>query len=169
MIKDQFNNENQQAIITLHKKNLKNGETTNEAFLLEKHESDGTKKFFNLIGVYVNAILENRFVVVDEFDARLHTLLTKAILSIFNSTKIKSKSQIIAASHDTALLDREILRRDQIYFVEKDQFGSSSVTSLVEYKPRKESPYDRNYLNGRYGGIPFIEDLEALLIQRHEE
>ncbi|MEZ4794003.1 MAG: hypothetical protein R2773_00730 [Flavobacteriaceae bacterium] len=59
-------------------------------------------------------------------------------------------------------MDKRILRRDQICFVEKNKYGSTEMVSLVEYKPRKESPFDRNYLDGKYGGIPIIEDLEEL-------
>ncbi len=70
----------------------------------------------------------------------------------------------MAASHDTALLNRDLLRRDQIYFVEKNMYGASEVTSLVEYKPRKESPYDKNYLEGKYGAIPFIDGLDSLTV-----
>lgn len=132
-------------------------------FILDSQESDGTRKYFNLIGVFITAILENRVVMIDEFDARLHTLLTKSILKLFNSPQTKSKAQLLVASHDTALLDRSLLRRDQIYFVEKTKYGATEVTSLVEYKPRKESPYDKNYLEGKYGAIPFIDGLESLL------
>lgn len=152
-----------QIILTKH--NIFNKENEiigEETFLLDRDESEGTKKYFNLIGLIVVAILENRLVIIDEFDARLHTLLSKAIIKLFNSNKIESKAQLLIASHDTALIDRDLLRRDQIYFIEKTYNGSSKAISLVEYKPRKESPYDKNYLDGRYGGIPFIEDLESL-------
>lgn len=133
------------------------------AFDLYEKESEGTKKYFNLIGVFISAILESRLVIMDEFDARFHTLLSKSILKLFNSSEIISKSQLLVASHDTALLDRDLLRRDQIYFVEKNGFGATEITSLVEYKPRKESPYDKNYLDGKYGAIPFINDLASLM------
>jgi AAA15 family ATPase/GTPase len=152
------------AVFTFHQKYNEKGEVIGNArFFLDEQESEGTNKYFNLIGVFIKAIAENRIVVIDEFDARLHTLLTKSILKLFNSSKTKSKAQLLAASHDTALLDRDLLRRDQIYFVEKNKYGATEVTSLVEYKPRKESPYDKNYLEGKYGAIPFIDGLESLL------
>jgi len=152
------------AVFTLHQKFNENGEVIGSArFLLEDQESEGTQKYFSLIGVFIKAIAEDRIVVIDEFDARLHTLLTKSVIKLFNSSKTKSKAQLLAASHDTALLDRDLLRRDQIYFVEKNRYGASEVTSLVEYKPRKESPYDKNYLEGKYGAIPFIDSLETLV------
>ena len=152
------------AVLTLHRKyDSKKNIVGTETFLLDKDESEGTKKYFSLIGLILTALYENKLVVMDEFDARLHTLLSKAIIKLFNSSKINTNGQLLVAGHDTALLDKNILRRDQIYFVEKDNFGATNTTSLVEYKPRKESPYDRNYLEGKYGAIPFIDDLETLV------
>lgn len=133
-----------------------------EPFIFQKSESEGTKKYFNLVGLIIMAIKQNRPIIIDEFDSKLHSLLSKAIIKVFNSAKIKSKAQLIIACHDTSLIDRNLLRRDQIYFVEKDFKGATNVTTLAEYKPRKESPFDKNYLDGKYGGIPFIEDLESI-------
>lgn len=153
------------TVFTIHNKYDDNNNIVGSVpFLLDKSESEGTKKYFNIVGILVTALLENRVVVIDEFDARLHTLLSKAIIKLFNSSIIKSSAQLLVASHDTALIDREILRRDQIYFIEKNLYGASSAVSLVEYKPRKDTPYDKNYLEGKYGAIPFIEDLEKLIV-----
>lgn len=163
--KKSFKDQSEKAVFAIHTKYNDNNEIVgNVPMLLDKSESEGTKKYFNIIGLLVTALLESRVVVIDEFDARLHTLLTKAILKLFNSSIIKSNAQLIVASHDTALLDREILRRDQIYFIEKNSYGASSAVSLVEYKSRKDSPIDKNYLEGKFGAIPFIEDLEKLII-----
>lgn len=149
---------------TMHLKYNEQGEAAGYAsFLLHKDESAGTNKYFNLIGSILFAIESDAVIVIDEFDARLHTLLSKAIIRLFNSDKAKFKAQLFVSSHDTALLDRALLRRDQIYFVSKDEKGASGVTALVEYKPRKESPYDKSYLEGKYGAIPFIEEFESLL------
>lgn len=151
------------AVFAIHNKFNDDNEVVGVVPLhMDLSESEGTKKYFNIIGLLITALMENRLVVIDEFDARLHTLLTKAILKLFNSSRINSTAQLLVASHDTALLDREILRRDEIYFIEKNSYGASSAISLVEYKPRKESPYDKNYLDGKYGAIPFIDDLEKL-------
>ncbi len=125
---------------------------------LEISGSEGTKKFFNLLGVFLTAILQGKTIIVDELDARMHPLLTKGIIDLFNSTKNPS-GQMIFTTHDTNLLDQKMIRRDQVYFLEKDEFGGSQLFSLAEFKPRKETPFDKNYLKGRYGGIPFIEDL----------
>lgn len=159
-----------QVILTTHNVYNKNNEVVGqETFLLDRDESEGTKKYFNIIGLIVLALQEDRLVIIDEFDARLHTLLSKAIIKLFNSSKLKSKAQLLIASHDTALIDRGLLRRDQIYFIEKKNNGSTKAISLVEYKPRKETPYDKNYLEGKYGGIPLIDDLESLFTHGKEE
>jgi AAA15 family ATPase/GTPase len=151
-------------IYTVHTKfSSENLPIGNVRFSLNKDESEGTIKYFDIIGQLLFALQNNSLIVIDEFDARLHTLLSKAIIRLFNSSKSKSKAQLFVASHDTALLDRRLLRRDQIYFVNKNQYGASEVTALVEYKTRKESPYDKNYLEGKYGAIPFIEEFESFL------
>jgi len=161
---EKWKGKEEKEVLTFHNKFDEKGDIVDSvAFFLDDQESDGTRKYFNLIGVFITAILENRLVVIDEFDARFHTLLTKSILKLFNSPQTTSNSQLLVASHDTALLDRDLLRRDQIYFVEKNKYGASEVTSLVEYKPRKEAPYDKNYLEGKYGAIPFIDGLESLI------
>ena len=151
------------SVFTLHNKYNSELEVVDQVpFFLDSDESEGTKKFFNVIGVILSSILENKIVIIDEFDARLHTLLTKAILKLYNSDKIKSSSQLLASCHDTSLIDRRILRRDQIYLIEKNRYGASILNSLVEFKPRKEEALDKNYLQGKYGGIPFIDDIESL-------
>ncbi|KAA2238832.1 ATP-binding protein [Chitinophaga agrisoli] len=133
------------------------------AFDMAVHESEGTQKFYNIIGVILYAVKNGRVVVIDELDARLHTLLTKAIIRVFNANDIKTEAQLFAVAHDTAIMDRDLLRRDQIYIVEKDRFAATKIVNLVEYKVRKETPFDKNYLEGKYGGIPFIENFESLL------
>lgn len=136
------------------------GETT---FDLERQGSEGTKKFYNIIGILLRAVKENRLVIFDEMDARIHTLLTKAIIRLFNGMEVKTEAQLLGVCHDTAVMDRDLLRRDQIYLVEKNKLAATTIVNLVEYKVRKETPFDKNYLEGKYGGIPFIENLENIL------
>ena len=163
IFKEQFEKRKPTTLISEHKVFDKdNNFVRMEPFLFQKSESEGTKKYFNLIGLIIIAIKENRPIIIDEFDAKLHSLLSKAILKLFNSNKIRTTSQLLVACHDTSLIDRNILRRDQIYFVEKDYKGSTNIITLAEYKPRKESPFDKNYLDGKYGGIPIIDDLESI-------
>jgi len=95
---------------------------------------------------------------VDEFDSRLHTLLSSFIVSIFNSINQNPKnSQLIINTHDTNLLSRKLFRRDQIWFTQKDRYGASELYSLVEYnKVRNDASFEKDYLLGKYGAIPFI-------------
>ena len=72
-----------------------------------------------------------------------------------------NNAQLIFTTHDTNLLDKEIFRRDQVYFAEKDKTGGTHLYSLVEYKPRNDEAYEKNYIKGKYGGIPFLGDRES--------
>ncbi|MBN2857454.1 MAG: ATP-binding protein [Candidatus Delongbacteria bacterium] len=131
-------------------------------------ESEGTKKFINLLGPWYDTIKNGKVLIIDELDSRLHTCITKYLISIFNN-KRNNKSQLIFTSHDVNLLDKELFRRDQIWFVEKDQFGASSLYSLADFKAvgvRNTSSFIRNYVNGKYGALPHIKvnkDMENLI------
>ena len=97
-------------------------------------------------------------IIVDEFDAKLHPLLTLAILRLFQNEETNPKhAQLIFATHDSNLLLSGNLRRDQIYFTEKDNVGATQLYSLVEYGGvRKDRSFEKDYLLGRYGAIPYI-------------
>ncbi len=92
----------------------------------------------------------------DEFDARLHPLLSWKIIELFHRSN-KKGAQLIAVSHDTNLLNPQLLRRDQIWFTEKDKEGATKLTSLAEFKKiRKGESYEKNYIDGRYGAVPYL-------------
>ncbi len=95
--------------------------------------------------------------------------MTQAIIRLFNQPELNPKNaQLIFATHDTNLLSGKLFRRDQIYFTEKDQYGATSLYSLVEYqeedgtKIRKDRSFEEDYIKGRYGAIPFIGDLSKI-------
>src|ERR1700677_557486 len=94
-------------------------------FDLEKNESDGTKKFLSMTGPLIDALDTGKVLMVDELDARLHPLLSRAIVMLFNNSKNQSNAQLIFATHDTNLLNKQFFRRDQIWFTEKDTFGAT--------------------------------------------
>ena len=122
------------------------------------NESEGTQKLFELSPYIYDAIREQEVIVVDEFDARFHLLLTRKIVELFNSTENQG-AQLIFTTHDTNLLSSNLLRRDQIEFVEKDRFGASHLYSLVEFKGiRKTASFEKDYIQGKYGAIPFLGD-----------
>lgn len=138
--------------------NEKNEKVGLEDFDLHDDESTGTVRYFDLLGFIIRAFKEGQIIVMDEMDARLHTKMSQAIMMEFNSYN-NTNAQFIFTTHNTNLLSSELLRRDQIYFVEKDQYAASRLYSLAEFKIRKDTNYELNYLRGRYGAIPFINQL----------
>jgi len=133
-------------------------------FDMNDQESVGTNKVYNLSGPLFETLRNGGILVVDELDSSLHPLLTLAITRLFNSKTSNPKgAQLIFATHDTNLLTYGKFRRDQIFFVEKDEYGSSDLYSLVEYReedssvpPRNDRSFEKDYIQGRYGAIPFI-------------
>jgi AAA15 family ATPase/GTPase len=129
-----------------------------------KHQSQGSKRLFALMGPIFDTLQNGNILVIDEFDARFHPLISHFIVSLFNSNKYnKHNAQLIFATHDTTLLTKELFRRDQIWFTEKDKYGSSDLYSLCEYKPRQGEALQKNYLQGKYGAIPFFGDFNYVL------
>lgn len=133
-----------------------------ETFDFDKDASEGTKKMFNYAGIFVYLLKSGGTIIIDEFDARFHTSLTKAIVKLFNSEKNKT-AQLCFVTHDTNLLDNDLLRRDQIYFAEKNQRGETSIYSLNEIKGvRNDSSLEKDYIKGKYGANPFIRNLNSI-------
>ena len=149
---------------TIHKKrNPLNNSLTDVEFDMRSQESSGTNKVFNISGPIFDALTDGGILVIDELDASLHPLLTLSITRLFNSTQHNPKNaQLIFSTHDTNLFSYGKFRRDQIYFIEKDKNFSSDLYSLVEYKGnggitvRKDRKFEKDYIQGRYGAIPFI-------------
>lgn len=132
-------------------------------FPTEKMESEGTKKIIEIAGPIFEAILNGKILIVDELDAKLHPFLTRKIIGLFMDKKINNKgAQLIFATHDTNLLNIQYLRRDQIWFTEKDKSDSTDLYSLVEFrddagnKVRNDRNIEKDYINGRFGAIPFL-------------
>ncbi len=132
-------------------------------FNKDKMESEGTKKVIEISGPIFTVLREGETLIIDELDAKLHPLLTRNIVLLFmDPEKNKNGAQLIFATHDTNLLDLEIIRRDQIWFAEKDKVESTDIYSLVEFKDedgkkvRNDRDIKRDYIRGRYGAIPFI-------------
>ncbi|GJM35649.1 MAG: hypothetical protein DHS20C18_46500 [Saprospiraceae bacterium] len=136
-----------------------------------KEESNGTQKLFVLAGLILRALMKGRVIIIDEFERSLHPLITTFILQMFHDPKINTKgAQLIIATHDTNLLSNSELRRDQIWIVEKDQQGVSSLFSLADVSGiRPQIPFEKWYLSGRFGGVPGIEKLNFELNFQHEE
>jgi uncharacterized protein len=151
-------------IWTFHKKYNEEGKQSgSEVFFMDFHESEGTNKLFSLAGPLMDTLQRGQILLIDEFDARLHPLITREIIKLFNSNATNSKNaQIIFTTHDTNLLTNKLFRRDQIWFAEKDRTEATHLHSLAEYKVRNDASFENDYIQGRYGAIPFIGDLKQL-------
>ena len=134
------------------------------AFDLQAEESAGTKKFFALTGPFLHTLKEGSVLFVDELEGRLHPLLTKALVGLFNSSTNRKNAQLVFATHDEGSLDPNRIRRDQVWFVEKNGMGASRLYCLDEIKGvRKEAKFAKEYLLGQFGGVPRIGDLQGVL------
>ncbi len=155
--------------ITIHKKFDKDNNPIGDVeFSLKKNESLGTRKFFAVSSPILDTLEHGKILIIDELDASLHPLLTMHLIKMFHNKELNKKNaQLIFATHDTNLLQDDLLCRDQVWFAEKDKYGATDIYSLLEYKvkTRKDSNKEKLYLQGRYGAIPYIgefhfEDLE---------
>ncbi|MBD2454680.1 ATP-binding protein [Nostoc sp. FACHB-87] len=156
-------------IKTLHTKFDKQGNYVSaELFDLNHQESEGTKKIVAIAGHLVDTLKDGKTLIFDEFDARLHPLISKAIVTLFNSNETNyHNAQLIFMTHDTNLLTNKLFRRDQIWFTEKNKYGATDLYSLVEYKIRNDASFESDYIKGRYGAIPFIGDLSQIFGESH--
>ena len=123
-------------------------------------ESQGTKNLFLFSPILKKAFETGETLCVDEFDASIHPMLIEYLIGLFNDPQInKANAQLIISLHAVSVMSLKILRRDQIYFVEKDRAsGVSELYSLDEFSPRKQENIQKAYLLGRYGSIPFIAE-----------
>ena len=151
---------------TIHNLYNEQGEIIGETrFSMKEHESSGTNKLFDLAALVISQLAFGDSLVVDELDSKLHPLLTQHIIKLFNNPETNPKgAQLIFATHDTNLLNVKTFRRDQIWFTEKDHSEATDLYSLAEFrepegnKIRKDRSFEKDYINGRYGAIPYIKD-----------
>jgi AAA15 family ATPase/GTPase len=145
------------------------GEQADEVvgWLTTTGESQGTQKLLVLAPYIVQTILKGGILIIDEFEAKLHTRLSREIVAMFNSaTGNPNNAQFIFATHDTNLLDHKLLRRDQIDFVEKGEDRASIVYSLSDVKGiRKEADFESDYLGGSYGAVPDVTDFNIAILE----
>jgi AAA15 family ATPase/GTPase len=135
------------------------------AFLFDSFESEGTKRLFAYAGPIIESLAAGTIFVVDELDARLHPNLTRKIIELYNSDEFNPKNaQLIFATHDINLLDPTLLRRDQIYFAEKNNAGETSIYSLINIGGvRNDASYEKDYIKGKYGAVPYLGNFKALV------
>ena len=125
-------------------------------------ESEGTKMYFAYCPAVYSALKTGKTIVIDDIDNKLHPLLVRNLVKLFHDKSTNPKgAQLIFNTHDIDLLDLDLMRRDQIYFVEKDnRTGASDLYSLSDFSPRKTEKIQKGYMLGRYGAIPNVRGLE---------
>ena len=137
-------------------------------------ESNGTRKMFHLFDYFMDALRNGMVLFIDELDAKLHPLLTRYIINLFHNSETNiGNGQLIYSTHDTVNLNKDTFRRDEIWFTEKNRDGVSELYALSDYildeedgnnksgkKVRNDATYNKDYLTGRYGAIPVLEEFE---------
>jgi len=126
-------------------------------------ESDGTQRFLHLLPALYHLKTRCKVFVIDELDRSLHPLLAHALLKFFVDSRPGACQQLIVTTHETHLLDQDLLRRDEIWFVEKDGKQETHLYSLTELKVRNDLRIEKSYLQGRFGAIPFVGGMEKLM------
>ncbi|MDC6364699.1 MULTISPECIES: ATP/GTP-binding protein [Flavobacteriaceae] len=135
----------------------KNNASDEIYFNLIANESLGTRKYFSLAGPIIDTLLKGKTLIIDEFDARLHSHLSQSIIRLFNSMENNpNNAQLIFASHNSTFINptNELFRRDQIIISEKNEFGASKMESIYAKGIRKDASFERDYLSGKYNGVP---------------
>jgi len=154
----------QRSIKFIHKKFDRKGNEAGEEpldFMLE--ESEGTQQMFALSAPIVDTLEHGKVLFIDEIDASLHPVLCQYLVTLFNSRERNSKNaQLIFTTHDISLLNEDFLRRDQIYFTDKNKQSATDLFSLADISERKGVNFAKRYLEGRYNALPYISDYENI-------
>ncbi|WP_370398583.1 ATP/GTP-binding protein [Tenacibaculum dicentrarchi] len=140
---------------------VEHSSTNKSVFFDLDEESDGTVRLLDFVPAFKNVISSEKVYIVDEIERSIHPLLIKELVKKF-SLDNKTKGQLIFTTHESNLLDQDIFRQDEIWFAEKDLNGSTDLYSLSDFKEHKTIDIRKGYLNGRYGSIPFLGNLEDL-------
>jgi AAA15 family ATPase/GTPase len=131
---------------------------TNRAVWLPiEEESDGTRKLFAYAAPCLDLLNRGCILFVDEFDNNLHSIIIVFLLGLLNNSKSNKKNgQVVFTTHNTSFLDQKLLRRDQVWFVEKNEQNATDLYPLSDFNPRKGEALQKGYLQGRYGALPYI-------------
>lgn len=155
------------TIKTAHNIYDENGSIIGEELFDLRMESSGTIRYFSFIQSILTMLENGGVFIVDEFSARLHPILTKFIIDLFQNKK-NTKAQLIFTTHDISLMNRDQFRRDEIALIEKNFKGESYVYTLADIKTRSDASFAKDYMNGKYGAIPVIDE-DSLDGKRLEE
>ena len=122
-------------------------------------ESQGTQRLYALAAPVLDVLKQGRLLIIDELDSSLHPLLVRRLVRMFHQPELNPNgAQLLFTTHDSSLLDRTLFRRDQIWFTEKDNDQATRLYPLSDFSPRENEAWERGYLTGRYGAVPFFND-----------
>lgn len=125
-----------------------------------KDESHGTQRLFSYAGPMLDVLSHGKILVIDELDSSLHPQMMQFLIKLIHSDLNQNNAQLIFTTHNTSLLDTDLFRRDQIWFMEKDQSQASRLYPLSDFSPRKGEALEKGYLIGRYGALPFFGEMK---------
>jgi AAA15 family ATPase/GTPase len=138
--------------------------TGEPVYLALSQESRGTVRLLDLVSDALRAIDGGGVLVVDELDGSLHTLLARELINLFSNSKHNENgAQLIASTHDTNILCSDALRRDQVWFTEKNNSGETHLFPLTDLKTRNTDNLEKGYLQGRFGAIPYLGTIDGIL------
>lgn len=146
---------NPYKVKTIHNVYSEDGQVIRQEKFELSMESSGTNRYFSFIQYVLNIIEDGGVFIVDELSARLHPILTKFIVDLFQGKKNR-EAQLIFTTHDISLMNRKQFRRDEIAFVEKNKKGESTLYTLADIKARSDASFAKDYMAGRYGAIPVL-------------
>lgn len=150
-------NDAKYKIKTAHNVYDRRGNVAGEELFDLNMESSGTIRYFSFIQYVLDIMEKGGVFIVDEISARLHPILTKFIVDLFQSTK-NTKAQLIFTTHDVSLMNRKQMRRDEIALVEKNDRGESRIYTLADIRTRSDASFSKDYMSGKYGAIPIIDE-----------
>jgi AAA15 family ATPase/GTPase len=139
-----------------------------EAKFTPNEESDGTRRLLDYLPAFYAAMTSRKVYLIDEIERSIHPLLIKELINKFSHDK-KTLGQLIFSTHESNLLDQDIFRPDEIWFAEKNKEGATEVYALSDFKEHHTIDIRKGYLNGRYGGIPFLGNLKDLNWEKYAE
>jgi AAA15 family ATPase/GTPase len=130
-----------------------------QVILSSNEESDGTRKLFAYAGPWLDMLSKGRIIIADELGNNLHPKIMRYLIAMFHSDSTNpGNGQLIFTAHDTSLMDQDFIRRDQVWFIEKDDSNASNLYPLTDFKPRAGEALQKGYLNGRYGALPYTRE-----------
>jgi AAA15 family ATPase/GTPase len=152
------NNSSEYAYKVLFKHNIYSKDTISSNIDMQiNEESDGTIAFIVTIAKIIDALRNNKILIIDEIDTSLHPILVESIIYLFTEMK-HSRAQLIFSSHCPFLFDQNILRRDELWLVDKNDYGESTLISAAEFSARGDGNLVKQYMEGRFGGIPIVQN-----------